>query len=249
MKKIFLLCLAILSFSCSNDDDQPQPQIIQVKVIDKIKVEESGSNSLSSNTLTYEYDSDKRISKITSSNGVINPSIKSLSFTYQNGVPKNSVKTQNGTSNITYFYNGNVLQKYHDSYSNENILFAYNENYNAYSSSAIGLNFYVNNLNDIVGRTYYNNFFEYSFDLNKKGPFYNVASKEYMPTLINAMQFTHSEMFFQSIYAINGVFDDNTQTLYPFTNQYDTEGFVIQSDFVNTSNNVSYKVTYTYKNI
>ncbi|MGV7106641.1 hypothetical protein [Flavobacterium sp. U410] len=248
MKKIFLLCLAILSFSCSNDDDQPQPQIIQVKVIDKIKVEESGSNSLSSNTLMYEYDSDKRISKITHST-LINPNLKNITFTYENGIPKSSVRTNGDVSTITYSYNGNVLRKYHDAFYDEIIVFNHDANYNSYSSSDIGLNFYVNNLNDVSRRTYYSNVFDYSFDTNKKGPLYNVASKEYMPTLINAMQFTHTEMFFQSIYPVNAIFDDNTQTLYPFTNQYDTEGFVIQSDFVNTSNNVSYKVTYTYKNI
>lgn len=248
MKKIFLLCLAILSFSCSNDDDQPQPQIIQVKVIDKIKVEESGSNSLSSNTLTYEYDSDKRISKITSST-LINPNLKNITFTYENGIPKSSVRTNGDVSTITYSYNGNVLRKYHDAFYDEIIVFNHDANYNSYSSSDIGLNFAVNNLNDVSRRTYYSNVFDYSFDTNKKGPLYNVVSKEYMPTLINAMQFTHTEMFFQSIYPVNAIFDDNTQTLYPFTNQYDADDFVIQSDFVNTSNNVRYKVTYTYKNI
>lgn len=247
MKKVFLLCISVLLLSCTKEDDvQPQPS--QVKVVDKIKVEATGNGFFSSNTLRYEYDSDKRISKITYSNAV-NPNLKNITFTYQNGIPKNSIRNHGDVSTITYSYNGNVFRKYHDSFYDEIIVFNHDATYNSYSSSDINLNFKVNTLNDISRRTYYSNVFEYSYDVNKKGPFYNVVSKEYMPTLINAMQFTHSEMFFQSIYPVNAIFDDNNQSLYPFTNQYDAEGFITQSDFNDNNTSTNYKVTYTYKNI
>jgi hypothetical protein len=70
-----------------------------------------------------------------------------------------------------------------------------------------------------------------------------------MSATIQALRFANNKMFFQSIYPVNGFFDNNNAVFIPFTNQYDTDGFVIQSDFMDNNNSTNYTISYTYKNI
>lgn len=49
-----------------------------------------------------------------------------------------------------------------------------------------------------------------------------------MPTTLNALRYTQKGMYFQSIYPVNGYYDDNANMFIPFTNVYDTDGFISQ---------------------
>lgn len=70
-----------------------------------------------------------------------------------------------------------------------------------------------------------------------------------MPTTLNALRYTQKGMYFQSIYPVNGYYDDNANMFIPFTNVYDTDGFISSSTFRDNNRSIDFKITYVYKMI
>ncbi|VXB34461.1 conserved exported hypothetical protein [Flavobacterium sp. 9AF] len=238
MKKIFLLCLAMFSFSCSNDDEQPQ----KIKVIDTIKLKITDNNGTEFYELNYEYDNQKLISKIDFlDNGEIDDAID---FKYDNGVPKSC---DDGLRQ--FVFEDEILKKLEILDTDITCTFTFDQPTKTYASTCEHY-FAINTLWDITTKPYYTNILDYSYDdTGKKGPFYNLPNKNFMSATIQAVRFANNKMFFQSIYPVNGFFDNNNAVFIPFMNQYDEDGFVIQSDFTDNNNSTIYTISYTYKNI
>ncbi|MGV7106642.1 hypothetical protein [Flavobacterium sp. U410] len=239
MKKILFLCIAMISLSCSkNDDNQPQ----KIKVIDTIKLEITDNNGTELYELKYEYDDQKLISKIDFlDNGEID---NAIDLEYDNGVPKSC---NDGFKK--FVFEGEILKKLEIVDTDITCTFTFDQPTNIYTSTCEHY-FAINTLWDITSKQYNTNILDYSYDdTGKKGPFYNLPNKNFMSATIQALRFVNNKMFFQSIYPVNGYFDNNNAVFIPFTNQYDTDGFVIQSDFMDNNNSTNYTISYTYKNI
>ncbi|EID75385.1 hypothetical protein [Imtechella halotolerans] len=240
MKRFFILVTLLGLIACSKDDDTSQ--IEKSKLIDSIKLESRTTNGSESFMLTYEYDSNKLISKINYiENGVLEKFFKLI---YENQIPQS---TDGGAVGFTF--DGTVLKKYELYFDERTCTFSYDVAQRIYRSSCEHY-FTLNSFLDITSNDYLGNILEYSFeDTGKKGPFFNLPNKEYMPTTLNALRYTQKGMYFQSIYPVNGYYDDNANMFIPFTNVYDTDGFISSSTFRDNNRSIDFKITYVYKMI
>ena len=249
MKKLItLLALSIVLFSCSNDDaTAPQPL---VKVIDKIEVQKTNTNG---NTLTnrfdFEYNNNKEISKI--SKFVESEFYYSLTYTYQNNIPVSSMydypEGGDPVYQINYGYTNGIYSSYYDTFYDDTTVFSYNAQFNQFTSSINGNRFVLNDSYDLVSISDSGNEYAFSYDTGKKGCFYNVVNKKWIPSLWYGI--SGLRIIEMSTYPITSLFDDNLGQSIPYTNTYDTDGFVTKSEFTSNNGTLAYEITYTYKNI
>lgn len=250
MKKIItILALSIVLFSCSKDD-APTPQPL-LKVIDKINIKKtySGNSNIVIDRLDFEYNSNKEISKI--SRFEDNTLYFSYTYVYQNNLPVSSMYdfTFGGDPvyEVTYGYTNGKYSSYYDTYYDDTTVFNYNAQFNQFTNSINGNRFILNESNDFVSKTGAGNEYAFSYDTTKKGPLYNVVNKKWIPSLWYGISgLTIIEM---STYPITAIFDDNLAQNNPFTNTYDTDGFVTKSVFTLSNGSQAYEITYTYKSI
>lgn len=255
MKKIIkILALSIVLFSCSKDDEPTSQPLL--KVIDKIEVKTTNPNTFpvtSTYELRFEYNLNKEISKISYyySNGDLNAS---FAYTYQNNVPVSAIfndpESGDPASVVNYGYDNDVFNSVDYVYYYTNpVYFTYNNQTKQYSQTGGNNNFIVNATNDIEIKNRNGNEYAFSFDTSKKGPFYNVVNKKWIPILwyISGLEGTNYNV--TTTHPVMSVFDDNLAQTNPFTNTYDTDGFVVKSVFTSGNGVASHEITYTYKNI
>ncbi|MVO10172.1 hypothetical protein GOQ30_13450 [Flavobacterium sp. TP390] len=255
MKKLILiLALAMFSFSCSKDDE-PTPQPL-LKVIDKIEVKTTNPFTfplIFTYELRFEYNLNKEISKISYyySNGDLNAS---FAYTYQNNIPVSAIYNQpeNGdpASVVNYGYNNGIFNSVNYTYYySAPEFFTYNSSTKQYSSTGGNNNFIVNETNDIEIKNRNGSEYAFSFDTSKKGPLYNVINKKWIPVLwyISGLESTNYNV--TTTYPVVSMFDDNLAQTNPFTNTYDTDGFVVKSFFTSANGVASSEITYSYKSI
>ena len=244
-----LLLLSVVLFSCQKDDE-PEPQK-PIKVIDKINIKKtySGSSTIVTDRLDFEYNSNKEISKISRfENDVL---YYSYTYVYQNNLPVSSMYdfTSGGDPvyEVTYGYTNGKYARYYDSYYNDETLFTYNAQYNQYTNSINGNRFILNEFDDITTRTASGNEYAFTFDTSKKGPLYNVVNKKWLPALWYGID--GLGILEYSTHPVTSLFDDNLAQANPYTNTYDTDGFITKSVFSVYNGNSMYEITYTYKSL
>lgn len=253
MKQLLsLLLLSTVLCSCGKDDDPIQEQ--QVKVIDKIEIKRTivSTGSTSINSILFEYNTNKEISKIDKFNE--NTLHYSYTYVYQNNVPVSSMYDfPNGGDpvyEVKYGYTDGKFSSYYDSYYRSTVSFSYNEIYNQYTNTESNGQFILNENNDVsIKKTAsVNNEFSYTFDTAKKGPLFNVVNKKWFPALVFGC-FSDETVNTVTTYPVTSLFDDNLAQTNPYSNTYDTDGFIIKSVFTTNNGNVAYEVTYNYKSI
>ncbi|TJZ61488.1 hypothetical protein FAZ15_09870 [Sphingobacterium olei] len=250
MKKIgILFLLSVLLFSCRKDKT-PEPQK-SVKVIDKINIKKtySGSSTIVTDRLDFEYNSNNEVSKISRFEDDV--LYYSYTYVYQNNLPVSSMYdfTFGGDPvyKVTYGYTNRKYARYYDSYYNDETLFTHNAQYNLYTSSVNGNRFMLNEFDDITTRTASGNEYTFTFDTSKKGPLYNVVNKKWIPALWYGISGLGILEF--STHPVTSLFDDNLAQANPYTNTYDTDGFVTKSVFSVYNGTTMYEITYIYKSI
>ena len=255
MKKIItLLALSIVLFSCSKDDEPTQQPL--VKVIDKIEVKTTNPNTFpvtSIYELRFEYNLNKEISKISYyySNGDLNAS---FAYTYYNNVPVSAIydnpESGDPVSVVNYGYNNDVFNSVnYIYYYTSPEYFTYNSSTKQYSNAGGNNNFIVNATNDIEVKNRSGYEYAFSFDTSKKGPLYNVINKKWIPVLWYISGLEGINYNVTTTHPVMSVFDDNLAQTNPFTNTYDTDGFVVKSVFTTDNGVVSHEIMYTYKSI
>lgn len=250
MKQLLsILLLSTVLFSCRKDDDVIQQQ--PIKVIDKIEIKKtySGSSNVLIHRVDFEYNANKEISKIsTYENDVL---YYSYTYVYQNDIPVSSMYdfTFGGDPvyEVKYSYTNGKYSKYYDSYYDDATIFTYNEQFNQYTNSINGNRFILNEFYDMSVRTGSGNEYAFTFDTSKKGALYNVVNKKWIPALWYGI--SGLGIVTISTYPVTVLFDDNLAQSNPYTNTYDTEGFITKSVFSINNGNQKYEITYVYKSI
>lgn len=250
MKKIItIFALSIILLSCSKGDE-PTPQPL-LKVIDKIniKITANSNGNFHTKRIDFKYNNKKEISKI--SNFENDEFYYSLTYTYQNNIPVSSMYDYPSGGDpiyeINYGYTNGIFSSYHDTFYDDTTNFSYNEQFNQFTNSINGNRFILNESNDFVSKIGFGNEYAFSYDTTKKGPLYNVVNKKWIPSIrYGTSGLTIIEM---STYPITSLFDDNIAQTNPFTNTYDSDGFIIKSTFTINNGDQGYEITYSYKSI
>jgi hypothetical protein len=250
MKKIIsILVVSLVLFSCSKDDKPATNK--KVKVIDQVSVQYLNTVTLPENYITkYEYTSNAEISKISLfRNGAFQAS---FDYEYQNSVPV-SAQYYNPENDEDYPLNYNYSNAIFSSISyptyNTTETFTYNETLNEYAGSGGNLQFRLNNENDIFQKTVSGTTLNYSFESNKKGPFFNVVNKKWIPTLWFISRLEANLTNVTTSFPVTSVTDSNASIIYTYNNTYDTDGFVTKSVYSNTIGTTSIEINFTYKKI
>lgn len=248
-KTISILVLSIVLFSCSKDDKPATNN--QIKVIDKVAVQYTNSATTPENyTTEYEYTTNKEISKITLyRNGEFQAS---YDYDYQNNIPVSAqyFNPENDDNYpINYNYTNDIFSSI--SYPTFNTLevFTYDEILNEYAGSGGNVQFRLNAENDIFQKTVSGTTLNYSFETNKKGPFYNVINKKWIPTLWFISRLEASFNNVTTSFPVISVEDETSTTTYNYNNTYDSDGFVTKSIYSNAAGTFSIEINFTYKKI
>lgn len=250
MKQLLaILLVSTLLFSCRKDDDPIQEQ--QVKVINNIEIKKtySGNSTTYIDSIDFAYNTNKEISKIsTFENGVL---YYSYTYVYQNNIPVSSMYDfsfgGDPVYEVRYGYTNGKYSRYYDTYYDDATTFTYNEQFNQYTNSVNGYRFTINEFDDMSVRTGSGNEYAFTYDTSKKGALYNVVNKKWIPALWYGI--SGLGIVAISTHPVTSLFDDNRAQANPYTNTYDTDGFITKSVFSINNGNQRYEITYTYKYI
>lgn len=250
MKQLLsILLLGTVLFSCKKDNDPVQQQ--KNKVVDKVEIKKTytSSSTISNSRLDFEYSTNKEISKIS----LFDDDLLYYSYTYvyQNNIPTSSMYDYPSGGDpvyeIRHGYTNGRYSSYYDTHYADETVFSYDAPFNQYTNSITGNKFVLNDFNDITLRTGSGNEYAFSFDTSKKGPLYNVANKKWIPALWYGI--SGLGIIEISTHPVTSLFDDNIAQTNPYTNTYDTEGFVTKSVFSLNNGSVKYEITYIYISI
>ena len=252
MKKLLFVLAATLIFVSCSKDEAPAPVVLPIatKVIEKINLLSLTTNTIPERYETrFEYNANGAISKIALyRNGSFDTS---YTFTYQNNIPVSAIyedaSSGDAPSVINFNYTNDIYYStYYTMYNTTNI-FNYNAQTNLFTSYDTTIKFMLNSNDDLAKKVRYATIANFNFDSSKKGPLYSVKNKKWIAALwyTSAVEQVYSNVI--TAFPVSGVTLDNT--VIPYTNTYDSDGYVTKSTSSANNGNNTNEIDYTYKSL